>query len=165
MVVGGVIAFVINLIIMLVSKMMKAPAESESVSCCSQGGFLFLFPQKSSVGEVIYVAFITLIHGGLMVYVIHPKGNAFDDGLVGRVPHLIMMGLSSYSLFSAHCPEIAIYRDNDSELEVGSNHYQRVLYCSLIAIIMLVTQETDWARRDDLFTIWINHAFVVVYFL
>lgn len=58
-----------------------------------------------------------------MVYVVHPKANGFEDGIAGKIPHLVLMGLSSYSLFSAHCPEIGIYRDNDSELEVGSNHY------------------------------------------
>ena len=140
MVIGGAIACVINTIMMLISKMLKAPDDTETISCCSAGALLFLFPKKSSVFEMIYVALLTFVHGALMVYVVHPKGNGFGDGgMTDRIGHLVIMGLASYSLFSANCPEIAIYRDNDSELEVGSNHYQRAIYCSLIAVIMLIS--------------------------
>lgn len=79
---------------------------------------------------MIYASLLTFLQGALMVYVVHPQGNGFgDNGLGSHIGHLVIMGLASYSLFSGKCPEIAIYRDNDSELEVGSNHYQRAIYC------------------------------------
>ena len=30
---------------------------------------------------------------------------------------------------------------------------------------MIVSQETDLAKPNDTFTVWLNHAFIIVYFL
>lgn len=76
-----------------------------------------------------------------------------------------MIGLSSYSLFSQHCPEIAIYRDNDQELNWGSNHYQRSTYCSLLGLAILAINEGGWAWGSDKVVPWLYHAFIIVYFL
>lgn len=165
MVIGGALPFVINTIAMLVAMSLKggddAGSDSDSVTCCSKAGYLFLFPAKSGLGEAVLAAILTLANGALMVYAIHPQ-TAGDD-MVARIPQIVIMGLSSFSLFSQHCPEIAIYRDNDSELNWGSNHYQRSTYCSMIALILLVAQEGGWA--SETFNVWTNHAFIIVYLL
>jgi hypothetical protein len=56
------------------------------------------------------------------------------------VSGLVVLGLSSYSLFSAHCPESAIYRDNDIYFGFGSNHYQRVVSNIIIAFIIIMME-------------------------
>ena len=79
-----------------------------------------------------------------MVYAVHPTtlGYFFLDnrGLASAVPLLIFIGLSGFSLFSHHCPEGAVYRDNDQELDWGSNHYQRATYFILIAAALLACE-------------------------
>lgn len=169
MAIGGALPLLINLPIMLISMWLKPKGDkevdSDGLSCCSKAGFLFLFPPKAGVGEVVLASLLTFLHGALMVWMIHPAANGGDD-LVARIPHLAIIGLSSYSLFSAHCPEVAIYRDNDSELEFGSNHYQRSTHCSVIALALLIIQEGTWSGVEATRLVKIlNLAFIVVYFL
>ena len=105
------------------------PAEDDldDVSCCSKAGFQFLFPPKQSIMEIVLCSVLTLAYGALMAYAFHPSTMSLfygsEQGLASSLPWLVLVGLSSYSLFSHHCPESAIYRDNDQELGWGSNHY------------------------------------------
>jgi len=106
-----------------------APAEEEldDISCCSKAGFQFLFPPKQSSMEIVLCSMLTLAYGAMMAYAFHPYTMSLfygsEQGLASSLPLLVLVGLSSYSLFSHHCPESAIYRDNDQELGWGSNHY------------------------------------------
>jgi hypothetical protein len=65
------------------------------------------------------------------------------------MPWLVLVGLSSYSLFSHHCPESAIYRDNDQELAWGSNHYQRVVFNIIISLALLAYERLGLASNSD----------------
>jgi hypothetical protein len=151
---GGAVPLVINLVLMGTSYKFKndAKAEDDEVSCFSKAGFLFLFPAKSSLLEVAYCALLTFAYGALMTYAFHPATMmslyGVEQSLAANIPQLILIGLSSYSLFSHHCPESAIYRDNDQELDWGSNHYQRVIFYILIAIGLIVNENAP----DDMKT-------------
>lgn len=138
MVVGGAVPLVINVALMIVARTMQSTSDEES----QKSSFLFLFPAKSGWFEVLLAAILTFLNGALMVYVVNPATGGQEVG--ARIPHLVVIGLSSYSLFSAHCPELAIYRDNDQELDWGSNHYQRSTYCSLLGFVILLIQEYEW---------------------
>jgi hypothetical protein len=97
--------------------------------------------------EIIYTAILTYSFGALMTYFIHPRTINFWNGtndltLINSIPYLIIISVSSFSLFSKQCPEVAIYRDNDSEFNWGSNHYSRSIYCSLISGILVICESS-----------------------
>ena len=121
-----------------------ADSDDEGATCCATPGYLFLFPAKSGMIELALCAVLTFAYGALMVYAVHPTtlGYFFSDDrdLASAVPLLIFIGLSGFSLFSQHCPEAAVYRDNDQELDWGSNHYQRATYFILIAAALLACE-------------------------
>ena len=157
MIVGGAVPLVINVVLMIVALSLGSDEDSQ------KSGFLFLFPAKSGAFEVLLAAVLTFVNGALMVYIVNPETTGEDLGT--RIPHLVIIGLSSYSLFSQHCPEVAIYRDNDQELNWGSNHYQRSTYCSLLGLAVLAINEGGWAWGSDKMVPWLYHAFIIVYFL
>jgi hypothetical protein len=98
----------------------------------------FLFPPKSGFIEIIFCTLITFGHG-------------FTLALVPGIPTYVMSAFASYSLFSGRCPESAVYRDNDQEFTLGSNHYQRAISNIMTAVIMY---------QLDLDQTWL---FIVVY--
>lgn len=133
MIVAAVLPGVLNTGLMLASYGARnyadesAGEDADEISCCSKAGFLFLFPPKQSPIEMVLCFILTLAYGATMAYAFHPYTMSLfygsEQGLASSWPWLILVGLSSYSLFSHHCPESAIYRDNDQELSWGSNHY------------------------------------------
>jgi len=169
MALGGALPLLINLIVMMVSRRLgtdRRTDEAESdVSCCSKEGFLFLFPPKSGLGEIFLAAVLTAVHGALMSYMFHPSTTG--TSLTSSIPYFVIIGLSSFSLFGHHCPEIAIYRDNDAEVAWGSNHYQRSTYCSVLALIVLLMKQAGWSvgKYDETVINWVYISFIIVYFL
>ena len=101
--------------------------DDEDISCASKAGMKFLFPPKSSFIEILVCFALTFANGALMTHAFHSATLSFYFGESSTtgifVSGLVVLGLSSYSLFSAHCPESAIYRDNDICFGFGSNHY------------------------------------------
>lgn len=118
--------------------------DDEDISCASKAGLRFLFPPKSSVFEIFVCFLLTFANGALMTFALHPAtltyffGESSTTGFL--VSGLLVSGLSSSCLFSAHCPESAIYRDNDIYFGFGSNHYQRVVSNILIALTIVLIE-------------------------
>lgn len=142
--------------------------DDEEISCASKAGLRFLFPPKSSVIEILVCFILTFANGALMTFVFHPTTlfYFFEDFNTTAVliTGLIVSGLSSYCLFSAHCPESAIYRDNDIYFAFGSNHYQRVVSNLVIAltIILLEANEVELTQKTAGLVYWM---FLIVYLL
>jgi hypothetical protein len=94
--------------------------------------------------ELVVCAVLTFANGALISYAFHPAtldyffGGASTSGVL--ITGLIVNGLASYCLFSAHCPESAIYRDNDIYFGFGSNHYQRVVSNLVIALALVIIE-------------------------
>jgi hypothetical protein len=126
-IVSGGVAMAINLVIMAASY-----ANRHTPS--------FVFQPKTGWVEIAFAALVTFFHG-------------FTLAMVPGLPTYIIGGLSSYSLFAGRCPESAVYRDNDEEFALGSNHYQRPLSNILLAVVMIVM---------DLDQTWL---FIAIYFL
>jgi hypothetical protein len=86
--------------------------------------------------EIIICTGVTFLFTALGIY-------GFRDEERGGVIALsyILMSLSSYSLFSKNCPESAVYADNDSEFQIGSNHYQRPLHVIMCVVVFEVARE------------------------
>lgn len=121
----------------------------------------FLFPPKSSMLEVFICSILTFANGSLLSFALHPNTlEYFFEGDASTGPliiGLVISGLSSYCLFSAHCPESAIYRDNDIYFGFGSNHYQRVVSNIVISVLIAVTQ--------SLLTKFLYWMYLIVYIL
>lgn len=136
-IISGAILAVINLILIIVRKSIgdeitSDDMENESISCFSKQGFRFLVPSRDT-GESIWCIIVTFLYGFLMTYSLHgltffginPNRNSIimDHRTAPFIYCLVFIGLSGYSLFSHKCPEGAIYRDNEAEFGLGSNHY------------------------------------------
>jgi hypothetical protein len=144
-IIGGIIPLIINFILQIVSyviqrRLSKKPLiDSLDESCCGIKGYLFLFPSRSSFTEVIFVVFLTGIYGSLMTYFIHDQtfNNLNRDSMnnsnnIYFMITILIIVLSSYSLFSKTIPESTLYLTNDS-FSIISSHYQRVGYSIIIA--------------------------------
>ena len=180
-VLGGAFPFVINGLVMGISasflnslQARKEPdlePEDESPSCLSRAAFMFLFPPKSGGVEIALCSLTTFAFGSTMVYVLHPRTLAYfygaesDTELGGYIPLLLLIGLSSFGLFSARCPESAVYLNNDQELNWGSNHYQRPIYYILIAAFLMVCEATEptWLTSSGVDLVYA--LFIITYFL
>lgn len=129
---------VINIILMITSfQLQKTDAEgdTEDVSCFSKKGLLFLFPAKSGYFEILICSLTTFAFTALGI-----KAFMNEESFTINLMAYILLALNSYSLFSKNCPESAVYRDNDSEFQIGSNHYQRPLnfiFCALVNEILM----------------------------
>ena len=104
-----------------------------------------------------------------MVYALHPATLDYffgaDTNSLGIVIVIYICMLNpSYSLFSAHCPESAVYCDNDQELGWGSNHYQRPTYYILIAAALMACEGAE-AQLSLSNVVLIYASFILVYFL
>lgn len=98
-------------------------------SCCGKKAFLFLFPARSSIFELIFTVILTGIYGSLMTYFLHPVTYLAlnRDSIGGNYQTLYGLTvttivLSSYSLFSRPIPESTPYQSNDS-FSIFSSHY------------------------------------------
>ena len=138
--IGGIVATIINLILMIIAVQVQKTedeGDTEDVSCFSKKGFIFLFPAKSGYFEILVCAIVTFLYTALGIR------GFFDEKEVGiNAMIYFLLALNSYSLFSKNCPESAVYRDNDSEFQIGSNHYQRPLYWVICAIILEIMVES-----------------------
>lgn len=95
-------------------------------------GEMFLVPHRGMVESIVCII-ITFLYGAAMTYLLHTstfeyyrpvkQTSNLDHRTEPMIMCLVMIGFSGYSLFSYKCPETAIYRDNESEFGLGSNHY------------------------------------------
>lgn len=146
-IIGGIVPLIINFILQITSYAIQSrlskranidPDQDES--CCGTRGYLFLFPSRSSLTEVICVVFLTGIYGSLMTYFIHDQtfqnlnrdSGMNKSNIIYYVITIITIVLSSYSLFSKPIPESTPYLTNDN-FSILSSHYQRVGYSIIIA--------------------------------
>ena len=106
----------------------------------------FIFPPKSGLVEILFCTLVTFGHG-------------FSLALVPGIPTYVMSAFASYSLFSGRCPESAVYRDNDQEFTMGSNHYQRAISNIITAVILYQFNQLYQIGLDQT---WV---FIVVYFM
>ena len=127
-IIGGGILFTLNLIAMTISKLIKGDVSEaeEDTGCFTKQGFLFLFPKREGIVEMIWSLLVTFGYGAGMTYALRPETMIFhrgEDNLGMAIGCSIIMGLTWYSLISGRCPEIAIYRYTEEAFGFGSNHY------------------------------------------
>lgn len=105
-----------------------------------------------------------------MTYFLHPKTMdywylKYDHHTFGNsAPYLILVALSSYSLFSKQCPEIAVYLDNTEDFDFGSSHYQRALNYIVLAGLMAILEAAGVVFFAS-WSAWFYNMFIIMYFL
>ncbi len=95
----------------------KATPSKSDLSLCSWDTFLFLFPPRSSILELITVILLTGVYGALEAYFYSSSETTTSAILV-----IVTVLLSSYSLFSQPIPESAIY-PSSYDFSLFSYHY------------------------------------------
>lgn len=182
-IIGGIVPLIINFILQITSYVIQRreskranidPDQDES--CCGTRGYLFLFPSRSSLTEVIWVVFLTGIYGSLMTYFIHEQTfvNLNRDSGMNKsnstyyVITIITIVLSSYSLFSKPIPESTPYLTNDN-FSILSYHYQRVGYSIIIAGSLCIAEFSSNKNANLLrmggyvaIAYWANLCFLVM---
>lgn len=138
-IVSGVIFFVINLVFMIIRHFVGDATDidlsDEKPGLFSKDGVRFLVP-KRGILESIWCLILSFLYGFTITLM-------FLDGIILKdnpyqIMCIVFSSLAGYSLFSHRCPEPAIYRDNEAEFGLGSNHYQRPLYMIIIASVNLI---------------------------
>jgi hypothetical protein len=88
--------------------------------------FLFLFPARSSILELIFVIMLTGVYSSLQAYFIHYETFYFfvyeSSWNICYALTIITIFFSSYSLFSKPIPESTPYLTDD-RFSIFSNHY------------------------------------------
>jgi hypothetical protein len=129
---GGGIPLAIGLMIS-VARCALSASQADEIETVGDA-FKWLFPSKSGPAEWVWATVVTYAYGAGMTYALHPATLSLFWGeqdvpweFADSAPFLVLAGLTSYSLFSAQCPELAIYRDNE-DFASTSNHYGRPLF-------------------------------------
>jgi len=149
-VIAGLVAFSLNTVVQLISYCVQRRSNQQTglagikeleddEACCGKKAYLFLFPARQSLTELLVCVLLTGVYTSLMTYFMH--GATLDalnshltiyDKQVFWGLTLATIVLSSYSLLSRPIPESTPYMTNTDAFSLFSSHYQRVGYSVII---------------------------------